>query len=104
MTKEKNDGRPSYEIDRDEVLRIIKIPYEQFRNPMLSYMRIFLKKAENYRINQQWELFLRTAWDRTIGKYPEGTLITSEMMREFTDEFSIIAAPWLEAHLVREDK
>lgn len=104
MTKEKSDSSPLYGLKRDEVLHIIQAPYEQFTNPMLSYMKIFMKKAENYRINQQWELFLRTAWDRTIGKYPEGTHVTTEMMREFTDEFSIIAAPWLAAHLVHEEK
>lgn len=104
MTRAKREIEPRYGLSRNSILEIIKRPYTELWEPMLSYGQVFMRKAENYRIKQQWELFLRTAWDRTIGQYPEGTMITGEMMRELTNEFSIIASPWLAAQLIHQER
>lgn len=79
------------------------MPWGQYvwRDP--DYGNEFLRKAEKYKIHEHWELMLRKAWDKTIGQYPEGTVVTNKMVREFTDEFSVLAGPWLAAHLKHED-
>ena len=103
MTRAKKAISPKYQLDRAEVLKRIALPYDKHIEPMLLYGNEFLRKAEKYKIHEHWELMLRKAWDKTIGQYPEGTVVTNKMVHEFTDEFSVLAGPWLAAHLKHED-
>lgn len=59
--------------------------------------------ADKIHTNTTSEEIVRESVENTLGKYPEGTIITEEILEEFAKEFSKRAAPFI-AHINKERK
>ena len=86
-----------------EILQALTTPYEAYINDLMSAGMEFIHKASRIKQYEMNEKMLRAAWDRTIGRYPEGTVISLRMMREFIDEYEEEMVPWLAANMGSAD-
>lgn len=94
------------EVEKDNKLKIIKRDFCAFNdnlniisNKIRSELDKVLRIAMKKQLNKKMDEIVEQAMENSLGKYPEGVTITSQMIEEFIDEFSKLFTPWLNSIL-----
>ena len=102
-----NEGKeinktPAIRLERDEIQKIVRGTEASWVDGVLRQTRLFHEKAgeivKERVLDGMWRIM-----DQSLGKYPEGVLITEEMLGEVLAEMKKEMIPWYVSRICGTD-
>ena len=103
-----NEGKeinktPAIRLERDEIQKIVRGTEASWVDGVLRQTRLFHEKAGEIVKERVLDGMWQRIMDQSLGKYPEGVLITEEMLGEVLAEMKKEMIPWYVSRICGTD-
>ena len=103
-----NEGKeinktPAIRLERDEIQKIVRGTESSWVEGLLRQTRLFHEKAGEIVKERILDGMWQRIMDQSLGKYPEGVLITEEMLGEVLAEMEKEMIPWYVSRICGTD-